>query len=203
MMVGNAPSFHGYRSALERFYQAYVAAPATAEPPSQKMPPILLKILDVLARQQKPGRVSVANALLDLSLKQRHLLQQAVDVALNDARHDLTRPVSLGSFSLSCSMTGHHYHASDIRRHALANAVMLNHDERLLVELAFDQDESLLDVTFAILRYSEIIDADERSKIQNVAEGLLAQRMTRASNVGRNEQCPCGSGKKFKKCHGK
>lgn len=85
----------------------------------------------------------------------------------------------------------------------MANAVMLNHDGRLLVELAFDQDESLLDVTFAILRYSEIIDADERSKIQNVAEGLLAQRMTRARNVGRNEQCPCGSGKKFKKCRGK
>ena len=23
------------------------------------------------------------------------------------------------------------------------------------------------------------------------------------SKVGRNEPCPCGSGKKFKKCHGK
>jgi preprotein translocase subunit SecA len=22
------------------------------------------------------------------------------------------------------------------------------------------------------------------------------------SNVGRNDPCPCGSGKKFKKCHG-
>ena len=31
----------------------------------------------------------------------------------------------------------------------------------------------------------------------------LGPTMTRAHpKVGRNEPCPCGSGKKFKKCHG-
>ncbi|MDA1036183.1 MAG: SEC-C metal-binding domain-containing protein [Chloroflexi bacterium] len=27
--------------------------------------------------------------------------------------------------------------------------------------------------------------------------------MTQGRKIGRNEQCPCGSGKKYKKCHGK
>jgi preprotein translocase subunit SecA len=27
--------------------------------------------------------------------------------------------------------------------------------------------------------------------------------MTDGRKVGRNEACPCGSGKKYKKCHGK
>ena len=31
-------------------------------------------------------------------------------------------------------------------------------------------------------------------------EGFLGPELTK--NVGRNECCPCGSGKKFKKCHG-
>jgi len=40
----------------------------------------------------------------------------------------------------------------------------------------------------------------------NVAQ-ILAQeetdRQAQFANVGRNEPCPCGSGRKFKACHGK
>lgn len=32
--------------------------------------------------------------------------------------------------------------------------------------------------------------------------GLLAQEEQETYNVGRNDPCPCGSGKKFKQCHG-
>ena len=31
---------------------------------------------------------------------------------------------------------------------------------------------------------------------------LAAQEAERFSGVGRNDVCPCGSGAKFKKCHG-
>jgi preprotein translocase subunit SecA len=37
-------------------------------------------------------------------------------------------------------------------------------------------------------------------------EGRQAQRPAQATSgetVGRNDPCPCGSGKKYKKCHGK
>ncbi|MHB8355529.1 MAG: SEC-C metal-binding domain-containing protein, partial [Vulcanimicrobiaceae bacterium] len=37
----------------------------------------------------------------------------------------------------------------------------------------------------------------------NRDEGEPAKPMHReAPKVGRNDQCPCGSGKKYKKCHG-
>lgn len=32
---------------------------------------------------------------------------------------------------------------------------------------------------------------------------VFAQRLVRNNTPGRNEPCPCGSGLKFKKCHGK
>ena len=35
------------------------------------------------------------------------------------------------------------------------------------------------------------------------AEERRFDAMTNGRKVGRNEACPCGSGKKFKKCHGK
>lgn len=41
---------------------------------------------------------------------------------------------------------------------------------------------------------------DEKEKISNQ---ILIKPMTWVDKVGRNDKCPCGSGKKFKKCHGK
>lgn len=46
-----------------------------------------------------------------------------------------------------------------------------------------------------------------RSSIASSPQARVAERMTRAAKpstpaVGRNELCPCGSGKKYKKCHG-
>jgi preprotein translocase subunit SecA len=34
-------------------------------------------------------------------------------------------------------------------------------------------------------------------------DGSVAQRKREVAKVGRNDPCPCGSGRKFKKCHGK
>ncbi len=50
------------------------------------------------------------------------------------------------------------------------------------------------------------LDAYEQSLIEQEQDGLAAteQPFIRDGNkVGRNDPCPCGSGKKFKQCHGK
>jgi preprotein translocase subunit SecA len=36
-----------------------------------------------------------------------------------------------------------------------------------------------------------------------VEEGDLATLVAEVPKVGRNEPCPCGSGKKYKQCHGR
>ena len=38
---------------------------------------------------------------------------------------------------------------------------------------------------------------------ETAPEGLTANMPADAPKVGRNDPCPCGSGKKFKLCHGK
>lgn len=44
------------------------------------------------------------------------------------------------------------------------------------------------------------IDARIKEKEEEAKEALILERF---KGVGRNDPCPCGSGKKFKKCHGK
>ena len=48
----------------------------------------------------------------------------------------------------------------------------------------------------------EVHQDPELAKV-NDAEALRAQQNNPYANVGRNAMCPCGSGKKFKQCHGR
>ena len=46
------------------------------------------------------------------------------------------------------------------------------------------------------------LGADEEAQAQALAAALKAQSEGTGPRVGRNDPCPCGSGKKFKHCHG-
>jgi preprotein translocase subunit SecA len=43
---------------------------------------------------------------------------------------------------------------------------------------------------------------DETKNAEKSKENVQAT-VVKSENIGRNAPCPCGSGKKYKKCHGK
>jgi preprotein translocase subunit SecA len=48
----------------------------------------------------------------------------------------------------------------------------------------------------------QIFSAASRSAAGVTAKGGVKQVKRKVAKVGRNDPCPCGSGKKYKKCHG-
>ena len=52
-------------------------------------------------------------------------------------------------------------------------------------------------------RASEALVSGEQAKAQQEKPKEVAVPLRSEKSVGRNEPCPCGSGKKYKKCHGK
>jgi preprotein translocase subunit SecA len=42
----------------------------------------------------------------------------------------------------------------------------------------------------------------EQARRAGAGQGEAVQQVVRGEKVGRNDPCPCGSGKKYKKCHG-
>jgi preprotein translocase subunit SecA len=44
----------------------------------------------------------------------------------------------------------------------------------------------------------------EQREMQMIGAGAIEkpQQVIRREKIGRNDPCPCGSGKKYKKCHG-
>jgi uncharacterized protein YecA (UPF0149 family) len=45
--------------------------------------------------------------------------------------------------------------------------------------------------------------AETITRVSIVQEPVRSQAAGSKSEAGRNDPCPCGSGKKYKKCHGK
>jgi len=82
-----------------------------------------------------------------------------------------------------------------------------NEVTRILMTVKIQSSEQVQEAAHAIEDKAEHIDnltysaPDETGQQQvTTADGFDVQRF---AGVGRNEPCPCGSGKKFKQCHGK
>ena len=86
-----------------------------------------------------------------------------------------------------------------------------------LVDGKFNSMEQLQDVVQTFSEFSntipkwmlkgfssrEISEKYERPRLQPLPSRPFNPFASRYANVGRNDPCPCGSGKKFKNCHGK
>jgi uncharacterized protein YecA (UPF0149 family) len=85
-------------------------------------------------------------------------------------------------------------------------AVMLANGEatRRLVELEYAESGTLVGVHMTHVSLAGL-SGNELSRIQKASLELRRRRLDEATNsgpIGRNQPCPCGSGKKFKRCHG-
>ena len=87
------------------------------------------------------------------------------------------------------------------REMTLGLASLAGEESRLLLELMFDAEGSLIDIAFEWLR-PDSIDAADRPRIDELAEATYRLRVAAEGKIGRNAPCPCGSGQKYKKCHG-
>ena len=72
-------------------------------------------------------------------------------------------------------------------------------EARVLAENLFSPEEEE-----ALIREYEKRKRREQAQMRYISSGADAkpQQVIRKEKVGRNDPCPCGSGKKYKKCHG-
>ncbi len=88
-----------------------------------------------------------------------------------------------------------------------ARAVMLagNETSRRLVELEYSEQGVLAGAHLTHVR-TEGLGQAELERARAAGQALQHRRLERAraaGKIGRNDLCPCGSGKKFKRCHGR
>lgn len=201
--------WHGYRVDIDHFFSQKLADGKTPRSLRQKMPDRLEEILSFLGSSHKSERRKLVSTLLNCSGDWRNRIARAIDEELErQASSKKPKAFSLHGelrITVFCWQTEL---ASLDRQVAVdhARTIMLatNDPDRLLLQLTYSNGK-LVDVEHDFLSVAAIPPEDV-ARLKPQAETLIQQRLHKArllpEGIGRNKLCPCGSGKKYKKCHG-
>ena len=201
-------TFTGYRSDIDKFFSDRMVDPTTPCPLRQNTPPRILDVVEWLAGSNKRGRAEVSSFLLNLSGHWRQQVASAIDqeVAMQPTTK---RPKPLSTHG-GVNLTAFCWTESGARRNAaqaLAHArtvLLVNGDSRrLLLELSYTDGGVLQDVTWDWIDTAGIPEfqlPELRANAERLRQGRLAAARAERGKIGRNEACPCGSGRKYKRC---
>jgi preprotein translocase subunit SecA len=199
--------FDGYTTPVNEYFSAVLVGDAPPKP-RQKMPRRIAEIVDLLGTSNEPHRAELSSFILDGAGDWRDTLVSSIENTLKENK-ELKRSRPLSSYG-GMEMTQFVW-SPDAPRNAEGaiehtRVVMLadNKADRRLVELEYDKDGKLFGAHLRHVTLAEMPEAEiERLRAKGVA--LQQRRISSAQakgKIGRNDQCPCGSGKKWKKCHG-
>lgn len=200
-------NFDGFRTPIDEFFDAVLRG---EEPtlPRQSMPPSLAEILRFLTQSSDSRRSEMASFLLDGSGAFRETLATAIDQALRENKElHRARPLSFyGAMAMtlyvwSPSAPALGYLAED---HVRTVMVACDETSRRLVELTYNDDGVLVGARMKHVTLAGLANA-ELARIRAASLSLQSERLDKArekGKIGRNDACPCGSGKKYKRCHG-
>jgi hypothetical protein len=190
---------------FELFNERLGGEPATPAP-RQKLPVAVADILGLL-ENERPKLWLLANSRVrNLDGRTRTL----VDVQINKARraaqegrHTAFHVPGLAGISLAINGRYSKFLDKELIDMCNAASIAFGVTERVLVTMSIN-DAGNFYAARVFLSQNE--DPSEEAKVEAEA---LAKRVeatvaayVQKSDVGRNEPCPCGSGRKFKKCHG-
>jgi len=199
----------GFSEIFDRHYYELALGEQPASP-RQKMPSLLRTAIEILSESPSIASVHAAHDLLDLGGAARNDWARMVreELKAQDARGK-PRHISLAPTSISFSCSVRPFQESQnvaIRQNAAAAAVLRGGEEQCVFYLVGTGDGHLQTARAEVIALAEL-DADERERARLHAETMGNRRVANVKEavgkIGRNEKCPCGSGKKFKRCHGR
>ncbi len=199
--------FDGFRTPIDEFFGAKLRGENPALP-RQSVPKRLADIVSFLPKTNKSHRSELAAFLLDGSGDFREAIATAIDRALLENRGlKRARPLSIyGPMAMTLYVWSPSAPAlgKPAEDHVRAVLFARNETSRRLVELTYDDNGVLIDAQMKRVTLAGLASA-ELARIKAASSSLQDTRLAEArlkGKIGRNDACPCGSGKKYKRCHG-
>lgn len=191
---------------IDEFYSSLIICPELAKRPEQDIPEKLKEILDILDSQKKDHYISVSNYLLDMNYERRRELSEGINSILikQVENKSYIKLSTIGDIKLTVSTRIIPLMPSkreEIRNLALAEVYGNKENKRLFLELDYDTNHNLTNVSWEFLTLADVTNSDE-AKLKQLFEQECLKRIKALKKVGRNDMCPCGSNRKYKKCHG-
>lgn len=204
---------YGYRERIDEYFSSLVNEGFEEDKPKQLIPIEIRKIIDFLDKSNIKQKVRLSTFLLDFCSETKKDLSNMISKALT-RQIEINRMIQLSLMGetpicIFCHQPNiENMTDSDIQDYTFATMLYAKDKYRVELHLYYDTSSMISDIKFNIYTFEDI-PLNRVEKLQDMAKGMSISRINndkiqnRIPKVGRNELCPCGSGKKYKKCHGK
>ncbi|HVT26279.1 MAG TPA: SEC-C metal-binding domain-containing protein [Rhizomicrobium sp.] len=201
--------FHAYTTDIDSFFGKKLINDKVISPLQQEVPARLSEVIDFLSHNDVARHASLSSKLLDMEGKWRTEMFGQLDQTLAISRNrNWPKPISSHGES-EANVTLFLWAPPKLPRdrdfaleHTQALMLLNKEDDRTLLELSYDENDDLKDIWYENVSIKNL-SAVEIRRLSERAEKLRQARIQaikQTRKIGRNEQCPCGSGKKHKRC---
>lgn len=204
---------YGYREEIDKYFSSLINENLKLSKPKQKIPSEIKKIIRFLDKSNKKNKVRLATFLLDICSEAREEINDIIIKALiRQTEIKRMLQINLTGETPMCIFCHQQYIKNmsydESRDYTFATMIQMEDNYRIELHLFYDGNDQIKDVEFEFLKYEDIPKEriDELKKIGDRLSVLRIEKYKKENGkrkIGRNELCPCGSGKKYKKCHGK
>lgn len=211
---GDTLCMTGYREDLDSYFERVDTPLPQLEKPRQNMPKRFREIIDVLFRSNNSEAVSISSYLLDFSSDARQQLSDGIDMTL-ERQASTGRQCALSFSGKEDSIRMTYFVFQDELHDAQTDQEMFDYTtslllangekERMMLSFRFDMNYALQSVSARSISINQIPPCriDElKSRGEEMGDFRVAKYKREHGRIGRNQPCPCGSGRKYKKCHG-
>ena len=216
LSTNNKYSYVGYREELDRYFGLLYHDRAGNKKPKQDIPERFLNIVNAIGKSGSQDKIWLTSYMLDFSEELKKGFLETIDsIYKRQAEEGKTLPLLYSGDQRSIHLTAF------LKQHAVAPmkekeiddyiyATMIWNQEELRVRLdiTYDQNGTVTDVYGKKYLIDEVKE-DEYNRLMHIGKENAEARIERykkrtgKNKIGRNERCPCGSGKKYKHCCGK
>lgn len=202
-------NWYGYRKDLDNYFCRLYLPELNPTKPKQDMPNEITEILQLLEQEIDKNKIDVAHFLLDMSSEAKENFCRTIRYVLK-RQTEIGRMIAMLAFGeikycLFVTIPSIKVMSPQERQDYVLSAILNDESKPIMwIDLEYDKDGKLRGVKGKQCSFSDIPDDDiDRLKELSVKYAKSRIETFQQQNhrkIGRNEPCPCGSGKKYKKC---
>lgn len=196
----------GYRDELDGYYTHKYLKDEEVRKPEQKLPYRIEEIIRYCDLYEPENHIHFTNEILDYASEEKEMINSKITEMIKFYKENrrgkyLCMVGDINTFICviydddSCNF-------KIFKEDAYANMIINNIEQMTFGVIYYDRNEKLRKMI--IEKLNTINDEYDREKCEKIAKEIYDKRLTKEllqrKKVGRNDQCPCGSGKKYKKC---